>query len=342
MLIAEPFRPRNTANRRSNDMPADRDVSRSRDRRRQIDVVVGMDIGGTKTAVQVISLARRRVLASDRLATPTSRRPRAFIATLATRVQKLLARPRGRGALHLRALGVAVPGQVDARGTVIGAGNLGWSRLPLRERFAAIFRIPVFVEHDANCAALAEHRAGRARRYSDFAFLALGTGVGAGIVLGGHLHRGVHHAAGELGDMILERPARRLGWRHATTLADAIGGRTIRNAARRSTGKKLHAAAALRAGSRDSRLASLLEEVADHVTVAIVNTSAVLDLQAVFLGGGSAMAGKPLLQRVRAAVGDALFRPPRVLLSALGEEAQLRGAALGAIDLLEPRRPGRT
>jgi glucokinase len=316
-------------------------LARSR-RTAHIDVVVGMDIGGTKTAIQVISLATRRVLASERLATPASRRPRALLAALANRVQRLLDQPRERGALRLRALGVAVPGQVDARGTVIGAGNLGWSRLPLRERLAAIFSVPVYVEHDANAAALAEHRAGRARRYSDFAFLALGTGVGAGIVLGGRLHRGVRHAAGEIGDMILERPARRLGWRHAITLADAIGGRTIRNAARRVTGKRLHAAAALRAGSRDSRLASLLGDMADHVAVAIVNTSAVLDLQAVILGGGSAMAGKPLLERVRTAVGAALFRPPRILLSALGEEAQLRGAALGAIDLLQPRRRGRT
>src|SRR5262245_49534191 len=92
------------------------------------DVVVGVDIGGTKIALQVVALDGQ-VLSTDRFPTPRGKPPRVLIRALVDRVLEALAPSSSSGPRRLRALGVAVPGQVNAKGVVLGAGNLGWSQV---------------------------------------------------------------------------------------------------------------------------------------------------------------------------------------------------------------------
>jgi glucokinase len=296
------------------------------------DVVLGVDIGATKTALLAWDCATDDVLAQDVFSTPTEIGPEAMVDRLVAAIDALLAGC-GQKRANLRGIGVAVPGLVDAEpGVVLTAGNLaGWSRVPLRDLLEVQLEIPVAIEHDANAAALGERWRGAARDLESFAFVALGTGVGVGIVLNGQLHRGAHHAAGELGDLVVGREY--LGQERGGqgNLAQLIGGKTLRRRAKQATGDDLSAADAISHADEDADLAAVADEVADYLAMAIIAIAALLDPEAIIVGGGTAEAGEDLLDPVRERVAREVPAPPIIIASAFGSEAQLYGAVFAAL-----------
>ena len=104
---------------------------------------------------------------------------------------------------RVAAIGVGVPGRVDpATGTVTLAVNLGWSNLELGRRLEQRLGRPCVLENDVRAAALGLHRRRVVGDVDDLAYVAVGTGVSAGVILGGQLHRGVRGLAGEIGHVI--------------------------------------------------------------------------------------------------------------------------------------------
>ncbi len=308
-----------------NDVPADDPV------------VVGVDVGGTKTALMVNDVTSGEDPAHDRFGTPADAGPEAMIEEIAAAVRRLVQQV-GRDPDDLVAVGVAVPGQVDARaGRVIAAGNLhGWTDVPLRDILCRNLGVPVFVEQDANAAALGERWRGCAKEMNNFVFLALGTGIGAGVVINGRLHRGFHHAAGEVGNFILGREYLGQNREGHGNLELLVGGPEVRNEAKRASGEEMAAAEALHLAEEDERLARIAEEVADHVAITAVNIAALLDPEAIVFGGGTSSAGEDLLDRVRERVERELTIRPALIHSVLGEDAQLHGAVFGALWELNP------
>ncbi len=300
-------------------------------------VVVGVDVGGTKTALMVNDVTSGEDLAHDRFPTPKDAGPEAMIGHLTTAIRRLVKQV-GRDPEDLAAIGVAVPGQVDAlAGRVVAAGNLqGWTGIPLRDILCRDLGVPVFVEQDANVAALGERWRGCAKEMNNFVFLALGTGIGAGIVINGRLHRGFHHAAGEVGNFILGREYLGQNREGHGNLELLVGGPEIRNEAKRASGEEMAAAEALHRAEEDERLAMIAEEVADHVAIAVINIAALLDPEAIVFGGGTSSAGEDLLDRVRARVERELPTGPALIHSVLAEDAQLHGAVFGALWELDP------
>lgn len=300
--------------------------------------MLGVDIGGTKTAMLAWDPTTEAVLAEDVFPTPTEIGPEAMVDCLVAAIDTLLAGC-GQERTNLRGIGVAVPGLVDAgAGVVLTAGNLaGWSRVPLRDLLEAQLRIPVVIEHDANLAALGERWRGAARNLESFAFVALGTGVGVGIVLNGQLHRGAHHAAGELGDLVVGREYLGQERDGQGNLAQLIGGKTLRRRAKHATGDDLSAADAISHADEDAELAAVADEVADYLAMAIIAIAALLDPEAIIVGGGTAEAGEDLLDPVRERVAREVPAPPQIIASAFGSEAQLQGAVFAALQSI--RKP---
>ena len=239
----------------------------------------------------------------------------------------------GQERANLRGIGVAVPGLVDVEaGVVLTAGNLaGWSRVPLCDLLEAQLHVPVVIEHDANAAALGERWRGAARNLENFAFVALGTGIGVGIVVDGRLYRGAHHAAGELGDLVVGREF--LGQERGGqgNLAQLIGGKTLRRRAKQATGDDLSSADVISQAEDDAALAVMADEVADYLAMAIIAIAALLDPEAIIVGGGTAEAGEDLLDPVRERVAREVPALPIIIASALGPEAQLYGAVFAAL-----------
>ncbi len=296
------------------------------------EVVVGLDIGGTKTALLAWDLPTRSAMGQDVFPTPTELGPEAMVDRLVAAIDSLLSQC-GRERPNLRGLGVAVPGLVDAEaGIVLTAGNLeGWSRVPLCDLLAARLHIPVVIEHDANAAALGERWRGAARNLESFAFVALGTGIGVGIVINGQLYHGAHHAAGELGDLVVGREF--LGQERGGqgNLAQLIGGKTLRRRAKQATGDDLSAADVISRADEDAELAAMADEVDDYLAMAIIAIAALLDPEAIIVGGGTAEAGEDLLDPVRERVAREVPALPLIIASALGSEAQLYGAVFAAL-----------
>lgn len=299
-------------------------------------LVIAGDVGATKTAVGLYDVVTRELVAVARFPTPVEDAPSALVERFASAAEALIDGA-SRQRAELRAAGLAVPGLVDGRGRVIRAGKLPrWRDVALGEMVGERLGVATSVEQDANAAALAERWRGVAEAMSDFVFLALGTGVGAGVVVDGKLLRGSHDAAGEVGDL------RELGSAPGPAgvkLGDRIGGRAIARDASLHLRAAVPAAEALARAAADPRLEELADEVAELVAIAVFAIVTVVDPEAIVFGGGTAAAGDALLARVRAELEGHVCAIPHLVVSALGEDAQLYGAVYGGLSLLE-RSPG--
>jgi glucokinase len=299
---------------------------------RRDDIVVGIDIGGTKTALIVWDRHAETILVEDAVTTPTELGPNEFVEGLAQEITALIARA-DRTQDDLVAIGVAVPGLVDAAaGKVIEAGNLaGWIDFPLRDCLQGHFPVAIGIEHDANAAALGEQWRGAAQGERDFVFLALGTGIGAGIMMNGQLYRGAHHASGEVGNFVMSREFLGEERDGQGNLAHLIGGRTLRARAEDAIGEEISAAEAITTSTENQNLAEVADDVIDYLAITVIAIASLLDPPLIVLGGGTAAAGYDLITPVRERVALELAREPRIIPARLGSEAQLYGAIFSAI-----------
>ena len=212
---------------------------------------------------------------------------------------------------------LGVPGAVDSLGRISLAENVtGLEGDGFRAELAARIDMPVTIENDINLAALGERWRGIARGVDDFVFLSIGTGLGAGIVLHGELHRGHNGSAGEL-DYV------RVGLTEdidpcadaISALAESLGAPAPRDP------RAIFAAA--RAGDRIAR--EVVDEECRRIALHIVPLAAVTDVGLVVLGGGIGANGDLLYDGIKARLQDWLPSPPRVEASSLGDAAVLTG-----------------
>jgi predicted NBD/HSP70 family sugar kinase len=220
---------------------------------------------------------------------------------------------------------VGVPGVVNrATGLLELAANVpGLEGRAFGEELEDQLGVPVHIDNDINLAALGEQWRGVAHGVDDFAFLSIGTGLGAGLVLHGELHRGRNGAAGEV-DFVTAG----LGL-DVDPCATAVSDLAARLAAGAISAlsapydvRDIFAAA--RTGDAVAR--AVVEEEARRIALHIVPLAAVTDVALVVLGGGVGANGDLLLGPVRAILEDAVPYPPRVEVSSLGEAAVLTGA----------------
>lgn len=301
-------------------------------------IVVGIDIGGTKVALIACDMKTGDELARDTFSTPDEAKPLTLVDQIGEEIDKLLNQINCTTS-NIAALGVAVPGPVDLDdGRVILAGNLpGWRDVPLRDILRRRFNLPVWFDQDANAAALGEHWRGCAKNMHNFVFLALGTGIGAGVFINGRLHRGYHNYAGEVGSFIMGRQHLRKDRQGHGNLELLIGGPTIRKEARKVVRKQLSAAEAIDLADEDRRLKPVADRVVDYLAITVINIASLLDPQAIIFGGGTASAGPDLIDRVRTRVEREIRVVPTLMHSILAEDAQLHGAVFGALWELDPK-----
>jgi glucokinase len=233
------------------------------------------------------------------------------------------------------AIGVALPGTVNpARGLVATPANMpGWRDVHIAGMLGTPRHVPVAVENDANAAAVGEGWLGAGRGLTDFIFIALGTGIGAGLWLGGRLHRGAHFLAGEAAFFPMTRDQLRAAdWQH--NLESIAGGRAIAAKAHDLLGAHAKPQDLFDAASAgDDQAAAWLREMQEYLAMAVIDMIALLDPQAVILGGGVMMAqGEPFLAPVRELVHACTPTKTKIALSELGADAQILGAVKLALD----------
>lgn len=247
-------------------------------------------------------------------------------------------------------IGIGAPGPLRVReGVILSPPNfIGWRNVPLKEIIEQRFRTPVWIDNDANACALAEGWFGAGRSFEQYLYIAVGTGVGAGIVVKGKLHSGADDIAGELGHIAVEACGPRCncgnyGCLELYTSAVAIvtsalvalrrGEASLIDELVQGRWEEITVMTIAEAARRHDGLAvRLLERVAFYLGVGVVSAINLFNPEAVFLGREVVQAaGDLLLEPVRAMVAERAFslaaKPVQILAATLGDDAPVLGAA---------------
>jgi glucokinase len=271
--------------------------------------------------------------------------PHAVIAQIREGIARLIARTPEHG--RLRGIAIGVPGGVDPRsGKVLDANNIpGWREVDMGRALEEVFLAPVFLDNDANMAAIGEYWRGVARGIENFVFIALGTGIGAGIFVDGRICRGRNGFAGELFRMNLEWSRWNEDFPDTGYLEAHVAGRGLAAEGRTVVARGNGAQASTLAEQRDARYLfdalhrgdpgarALLEKSFVMLGVGVANVVSVLDPELIVFNGGIVQ-GAPdfLLETVGKVVRRIHPKPPRVELSTLGDKAQIWGALRTVLD----------
>lgn len=300
--------------------------------------VVGVDLGGTKMFGTVADLAGT---IQHELYIPhdDDNGPDDYLEQLCQLIQTLLDAPRPPGQ-RIRGIGVGAPGvTLTPEGIVTWAPSLGWRDLPLQDILSERFDLPVFVENDVNLTALGEWGFGAGRGARNLVSIAVGTGIGAGIIVGGALYRGHNQAAGEVGYLLpgiefLGRRYDQFGVLEGLASGTGVAERAYQLLKQEDLpippeGLSAHDVfAAARRGETWAQ--QVVGETVDYLSLAVAAISALLNPEVITLGGGVARSAdlliEPILQRLEGAVPFI----PKLVASPLGR----RAAAMGAIMLV--------
>jgi glucokinase len=310
---------------------------------------IGVDLGGTKMLVGVVDSDRRVLyretapslgLGQDRLLETLERELRAARE----------ARP------EVVAAGLGIPCTIDrARGVAIIAVNLEIADLPIRGLLSRGLGLPVFVDNDANVAALAEHRFGAARGARNAVMLTVGTGIGGGLIVDGRLYRGSTGAGAELGHTVIDADGPRCqgncpnrgcvealasgtaiareGLAAAQNTPDSALGRAL------ARGDPLDGRKVTDAGlAGDQTAREVLALIGRRLGVALSSLANIFEPDVIVVGGGASRAGDLLLDPAREELSARALPPMNrtpVAAAELGADAGLIGAATMAMVELE-------
>lgn len=312
------------------------------------EVTIGVDVGGTKVAAgvvdatgQILTRARREV---------ESLTPEVMLGAIADLIRSL-AQETAQSGHVLAGVGMGFPGFVNAaRSHVFVAPNLGWRDVPVRSMLEERVGMPVVLENDANAAAWGEHRFGAGRGCDDLIVMTIGTGVGGGLIVGGHLLRGHRGMGAEIGHITLVPGGLPCGCGRRGCLEQYASGSALVRVARARAAQSReeagelmalgdgtpegisgqHVTQAAQAG--DPLAISCFAELGDAIGRGLSDLTAVLDPARIVLGGGVSEAGDLLLDPVVQAFQRYVPVPVQregmeIVLAQLRNDAGLVGAA---------------
>lgn len=261
-------------------------------------ITVGLDIGGTKTAVLLVDRHGRQL---SFFTCPTvTTAPENLVAGVVRAVEKALELAHV-SASQIMGVGVAVPGLVDpANGIVELAVNLNLRSYPLGQALSAELGAPTFLENDVRTAAIGAYQFVQVQEpIQHLAYLSIGTGIAAGLVLQGQLYRGAHGMAGEIGHIIFEPDGPVCGCDMPGCLEAVASGSAIARMAwelMTKAGETSTAEMVYQAAAEGQEIAcSIVHRVSHYLARAIQLLIMAYDVEKVVLGGGVTRAGDSFL-----------------------------------------------
>ena len=307
------------------------------------------DLGGTKMLAGLVS-PEGKLLTSEQYLLGSRNQPHEIIHDLDQTLTRLLDNIGGRRE-DIVAFGCSSPGVVNSETGTAMTHNVGWVDVPFHELLSQHFGLPVTLEMDANAAAVGEYWQGAAQGLHSFAFVIVGTGIGAGIMLNDQIVRGAHGTAGEIGHTVLVPNGPLCGCgKHgclealASGLAIARKGQAAltlgRDTALRQVSEPVsakHVVEAARAGDAVAR--EIIDEAGYYIGIGLANLITLFDPEAIILGGGVGWGARDLLLP---ALGRSLqqhlnywaARETPIKPTTLGDYAGLLGAAHAALSSL--------
>ncbi len=309
---------------------------------------IGVDLGGTNIAVGVID-NNLKVIGRAKLKTNVPRPAEEIFSDIAKAVL-IAVEDAGIRLDEVVSVGVGTPGSVNkANGMIEFANNLDFNKVPAKEMLEKMIGRPVYLDNDANCAALGEATAGVGKGVASFVAITLGTGVGSGIVIDGKIVGGVNYAAGEMGHMVIvvggeqcncgrkgcweryasanaltaqtkqamkENPESFM-WQQVSGNIQDVSGRTAFDAMRQG----------------DETAQKVVTQYIYYVSTGIINIINALQPEIICVGGGIGHEGENLLGPIRQHVEKERYsvyaeQQTQICAAVLGNDAGIIGAAL--------------
>jgi len=319
--------------------------------------VIGVDLGGTNIKVGVLTEAGE-VLVKNSVPTEADKGPDHVIDRICQAALQA-ASDAGVARENILAIGVGAPGAMSHKdGLIISPPNLpGWHNVPLRDIITDKTGIPANLENDANAAAYGEFWAGAGKGTTDMVLFTLGTGIGGGIIVDGHLLRGAFDNAAELGHMIVEPGGRPCGCGqkgclevYASAANTAKRAREAIEAGENSSlkqrldqGLPVECEHVVEAAANGDPLASKIwDETCKYLAIACVNVQHFTNPQKILFAGGMIGAGQRLLEPVRKYFRQFTWTAaqdyPEITFAALGNDAGFIGAAGLALAVFRNQR----
>ena len=312
--------------------------------------IAGIDMGATHMRAVVTNFGAT-VIAEKEIPIDIANGPDFCIAQANELLIGLL-ESKGLSLRLLSAVGVGVPGPIDSEAGMVIAPPImpGWDRFPIRDTLEGLWKRPVSVNNDAELGALGEWAYGAGRGARDLAYIKVGTGIGAGLLIDGRVYRGSTGSAGEIGHLTMENNGPLCSCGNRGCLEAFSGGHAIAKRAIEATqkGKRTQivqipveeitakdVAAAARRG--DLVAQQIMTEAGEHLGVAIAGLVNIFNPDIIVVGGGVAQIGDLFLEPVRREVTrrslPAAANNVRITTAVLGRRSSSLGAVVQALSL---------
>ena len=296
-------------------------------------VVLGVDMGGTKMYGAISNLGGN-ILDEVNIGHHGTTGEDSF-NQLTNLIDTLLASSKVEGR-RVRGIGVGAPGvTLHEQGIVTWAYTLHWDNFPLKAKLSSIYKLPITVDNDVNLAALGELWFGAGQNAQNMILIAIGTGIGAGVIINGALYRGSKEASGEIGNMVPGREFLGQNYLDFGALESVASGTGIAARARSLLQSQRDPAELEALTAEDvfdaARLKqewawTIIAETVDYLTIAVANLVASYDPEVIVLGGGVSRSADLLIEPIIRRISGIIPNPPKLVVSSLGLQATVMGA----------------
>lgn len=304
---------------------------------------IAVDLGGTNVRVGVVS-SQGKLIKQLKYPIPRRRSKTTLLDHMGEMIQVLLEWSRSKK-IRIAGIGLACPGVLSIqKGIIFQSPNIPeWKNVPIQKHFQKRFGLPVFLENDANAAALGEAWAGAGKKTHSAICVTLGTGVGGGIILNDKIWHGANESAGEIGHMVVRDDGRKCkcgNWgclevyasataivRQAKEALKQFKGKSLLRELNGLTSQKIFAAA--RKG--DKLALKVTRFAAEMLGTGLASLVHVINPEIIIIGGGVSENGALLFKPVRTMVKKRCFpqavRTLKIVPAQLGDQAGMIGAA---------------
>lgn len=309
---------------------------------------IGVDLGGTNIVAGVVD-EYYKIVAKAKRKTACPRPAGEILADISACVNEAV-KTAGITMDEVKSIGIGTPGSVNKRmGIIEYANNLGFDKVPARDILLKYFDKPIYIENDANCAALGEAVAGAGGNVENFVAITLGTGVGSGIIVNGKIVNGCNDAAGEMGHSVIVVDGEpctcgRKGCWEAYSSATALVRQTKAAMEENKASimwevvdgdiSKVNGRTAFDAMRKgDTAAKQVVDTYIKYLAAGVTNVVNVFQPDVLCIGGGIGCEGEPLLAPVREYVAKERYsihcgKQTQICSAVLGNDAGVIGAAL--------------
>jgi len=308
---------------------------------------IGIDLGGTNIAAGVVD-ENGKIIYKESTPTNRGRSYKEIIKDMSMLTLKVI-KTASVSLSDIKSIGIGSPGTPNSKeGVLIYSNNLMFENVPMRVEMQKHIDLPVFLDNDANCAALAESVCGAAKDVQDSVTITLGTGVGAGIVIGGKVFSGFNNAASELGHTVIVSGGEkctcgRKGCWEAYASATAIIRQTKRAAQENPESiinklingdlSKIDAKTAFDAARQNDKVGEkVVSQYIFYIAEGLINIINAIEPEMIAIGGGVSKEGEYLLKPLREFINEGTYctqvAQTQIKVAQMGNDAGIIGAAM--------------